>query len=129
MANLRRGRAGRRLLAVRTNERAAAAIGVNVFEAKLYAFTLSAAIAGIGGVLLRLRLRSVSFARMFPPGASISVLVLTVIGGAGYVIGPLLARRRHPSGLVTPDAARQPHRRRLAATSTWHSTSRSPPPS
>ena len=44
------GRIGRRLLAVRTNERAAAAIGVNVFEAKLYAFTLSAGIAGLGGV-------------------------------------------------------------------------------
>ena len=52
VANLRRGRIGRRLLAVRTNERAAAAIGVNVFEAKLYAFTLSAGIAGLGGVLL-----------------------------------------------------------------------------
>ena len=54
VANLRRGRIGRRLLAVRTNERAAAAIGVNVFEAKLYAFTLSAGIAGLGGVLRRL---------------------------------------------------------------------------
>ena len=52
VANVRRGRSGRRLLAVRTNERAAAAIGVNVFEAKLYAFTLSAGIAGLGGVAI-----------------------------------------------------------------------------
>src|SRR5690606_18104638 len=38
IANLRRGRAGRRLIAVRTNERAAAALGVSVVGAKLYAF-------------------------------------------------------------------------------------------
>ena len=56
VANLRRGRVGRRLLAVRTNERAAAAIGVNVFEAKLYAFTLSAGIAGTRWRTARLRL-------------------------------------------------------------------------
>ncbi|MCZ7525367.1 MAG: hypothetical protein M5U14_02630 [Acidimicrobiia bacterium] len=48
VANLRRGRAGRRLVAVRTNERAAAALGISVFGAKLYAFGLSAAIAGAG---------------------------------------------------------------------------------
>ncbi len=45
VANVRRGRAGRRLLAVRTNERAAAALGISVIEAKVYAFALSAGIA------------------------------------------------------------------------------------
>src|SRR6185437_8766027 len=39
VANLRRGKAGRRLLAVRANERAAAASGVNTTAAKLYAFS------------------------------------------------------------------------------------------
>ncbi|MCW2816940.1 MAG: transporter related protein [Nocardioides sp.] len=101
VANLRRGRAGRRLLAVRTNERAAAAIGVNVFEAKLYAFTLSAAIAGIGGVLLAFSYESVSFGSMFPTGASINVLVLSVIGGVGFVIGPLLTAIGTQGGLVS----------------------------
>ena len=38
VANLRRGRTGRRLLAVRSNERAAASLGVGVYVAKLHAF-------------------------------------------------------------------------------------------
>ena len=83
-------RIGRRLLAVRTNERAAAAIGVNVFEAKLYAFTLSAGIAGLGGVLLGFSNAAILYQSLFQPGASISVLVLTVIGSAGYLAGPMV---------------------------------------
>ena len=55
VASMRRGRSGRRLLAVRTNERAAAALGISVPGAKLYAFALSAAIAAIGGTLLAFR--------------------------------------------------------------------------
>ena len=47
VANLRRGRSGLRLLAVRSNERAAAALGVSVPGAKVYAFGLGAAIAGV----------------------------------------------------------------------------------
>ncbi|MGH2477158.1 MAG: ABC transporter permease, partial [Candidatus Limnocylindrales bacterium] len=50
VANMRRGRSGRRLLAVRTNERAAAALGINVPGAKIYAFAVSAGIAALGGV-------------------------------------------------------------------------------
>ncbi|MGH3248259.1 MAG: ABC transporter permease subunit [Trebonia sp.] len=52
VANLRRGRTGRRLLAVRTNERAAAAMGIRVSGAKLYAFVMAGAIAAAGGALL-----------------------------------------------------------------------------
>ena len=55
VANVRRGRAGRRLIAVRTNERAAAALGVSVVGAKLYAFVLGGVIAGLAGVLLAFR--------------------------------------------------------------------------
>ncbi len=52
VANLRRGRAGRRLIAVRTNERAAATMGISVSGAKIYAFVLAGMIAAAGGVLL-----------------------------------------------------------------------------
>ena len=55
VASVRRGRTGRRLLAVRTNERAAAALGISVAGAKVYAFALSAGIAAIGGTLLAFR--------------------------------------------------------------------------
>jgi ABC-type branched-subunit amino acid transport system ATPase component/ABC-type branched-subunit amino acid transport system permease subunit len=105
VANIRRGRTGRRLLAVRTNERAAAAIGVNVFEAKLYAFTLSAGIAGLGGVLLGFSYPTILFRDLFDPGASISVLVLTVIGSAGYLAGPFVGSLLASGGLVTLTAS------------------------
>ncbi|MET0198570.1 MAG: branched-chain amino acid ABC transporter permease/ATP-binding protein [Rhodococcus fascians] len=90
VANLRRGRAGRRLLAVRGNERAAAALGVSVHGAKLYGFALAAGIAGLGGALLAFRSVSVNYAP-FTGFASIQVLVISVIGGIGFVIGPLFA--------------------------------------
>ena len=51
VANLRRSRTGRRLIAVRTNERAAASLGISVFGVKLYAFSVAAAIAGLAGIL------------------------------------------------------------------------------
>ncbi|RHW24623.1 ATP-binding cassette domain-containing protein [Nocardioides immobilis] len=101
VANVRRGRSGRRLLAVRTNERAAAAIGVNVFEAKLYAFTLSAGIAGLGGVLLGFSYPTILYPQVFEPGASITVLVLTVIGSIGYLVGPFIGALSAPGGLIT----------------------------
>lgn len=51
VANLRRGDLGRRMLAVRSNERAAAAAGVHVPRVKIIAFGLGSAIAGIAGVM------------------------------------------------------------------------------
>ncbi|MGD9796252.1 MAG: ATP-binding cassette domain-containing protein, partial [Acidimicrobiia bacterium] len=89
IANLRRGRAGRRLIAVRTNERAAAALGVSVLGAKLYAFVLGGAIAGLGGVLLAYRTPFLSLGG-FGSFQSILALQYAVLGGAGTVGGPLV---------------------------------------
>ena len=61
VSNVRRGRSGRRLIAVRTNERAAAALGVDVTQAKLFAFSLASAIAALGGILIAFRLSSISY--------------------------------------------------------------------
>jgi ABC-type branched-subunit amino acid transport system ATPase component/ABC-type branched-subunit amino acid transport system permease subunit len=90
VANLRRGRAGLRLLAVRGNERAAASLGVSVPAAKLYGFSIGAGIAGLGGSLLAFRSVNVSYLG-FTGFASIQIVVVAVIGGIGYVIGPLFA--------------------------------------
>ena len=90
VANLRRGRAGLRMLAVRGNERAAASLGVSVRGAKLYGFALAAGIAGLGGALLAFRSVTVNYLP-FTGFASIQILVIAVIGGIGYVIGPLFA--------------------------------------
>lgn len=90
VANLRRGRAGRRLLAVRVNERAAASIGISVLGAKLYAFTLASAIAGLGGVLYGFAYQTIPYNQLFGPFSSIDVLMIAVIGGVGWVMGPIV---------------------------------------
>jgi ABC-type branched-subunit amino acid transport system ATPase component/branched-subunit amino acid ABC-type transport system permease component len=90
VSNMRRGRSGRRLIAVRDNERAAASLGVNVFIAKLYAFAVGAALAGMGGVLLAFRNTSVDFSQ-FTPFRSIEILLLSVIGGIGFIGGGIVA--------------------------------------
>jgi ABC-type branched-subunit amino acid transport system ATPase component/ABC-type branched-subunit amino acid transport system permease subunit len=119
VANLRRGRTGRRLLAVRTNERAAAAIGVNVFEAKLYAFTLSAGIAGLGGVLLGFSNPAILYQSLFRSDASISVLVLTVIGSAGYLAGPMVGSLLASGGVITLTSSGAPVNAALEDSSSW----------
>ncbi|MET0909563.1 MAG: ABC transporter permease, partial [Ilumatobacteraceae bacterium] len=62
VANLRRNGTGRRFLAVRANERAAAAAGINVARTKLLAFAVASGIAGIGGVMLGFKQNDVSSA-------------------------------------------------------------------
>ncbi|MEU0070008.1 branched-chain amino acid ABC transporter permease/ATP-binding protein [Streptomyces sp. NPDC006332] len=88
VANVRRSRTGRRLVAVRANERAAAALGIDVRAAKLYAFGLSAAIAALAGVLTGFRSTSVVFSD-FASFGSVTALGLAVIGGVGFLVGPL----------------------------------------
>jgi sulfate-transporting ATPase len=85
-ANVRRGASGRRLIAVRTNERAASALGINVVQVKLYAFGLAAAIAGVGGVLFGFRNPTILYSE-FDPLNSILAVGYAFIGGVGYVLG------------------------------------------
>jgi sulfate-transporting ATPase len=88
VSSMRRGRAGRRLIAVRTNERAAASIGVSIFGAKLYAFGLSAAIAGLGGVLFAFQQRNITYGGgAFDPFQGILIVAFAVVGGIGYITG------------------------------------------
>ncbi|HTL87372.1 MAG TPA: branched-chain amino acid ABC transporter permease/ATP-binding protein [Acidimicrobiia bacterium] len=98
VANLRRGRVGARLLAVRSNERAAASLGVNVIAAKVYAFAVAAAIAALGGVLLSLRQSNVQFAQYNVFG-SVLLIQYAVVGGIAWVSGAALAAAGAPTGL------------------------------
>jgi ABC-type branched-subunit amino acid transport system ATPase component/branched-subunit amino acid ABC-type transport system permease component len=100
VANLRRGRVGRRLLAVRSNERAAAALGVNVFAGKLYAFALASALAALAGVLLAFQGPTVLPAQ-FDVLTSITVIGVAVVGGIGSIGGALLAATLLPGGVGT----------------------------
>ena len=86
VSNVRRGRSGRRLIAVRTNERAAAALGIDVMRAKLFAFALSAGIAAVGGILLAFRLSSISY-QSFTNFTSVTYVGLALVGGVGHLLG------------------------------------------
>ncbi|HKE72339.1 MAG TPA: branched-chain amino acid ABC transporter permease/ATP-binding protein [Acidimicrobiales bacterium] len=89
VANLRRSQTGRRLVAVRGNERAAASLGISVVGMKLYAFGLASAIAAVGGVVLAFRFEHTSF-QGFDAFASIQSVLIAVIGGIGYVLGAVV---------------------------------------
>lgn len=98
VANLRRSATGRRLIAVRTNERAAAALGVNVAGVKLYAFALSAAVAAVGGVLIAFNSTSIGYAN-FTSLTSISLVGFAMLGGIGYVMGALIGGTMAPGAI------------------------------
>lgn len=87
-ANVRRGRSGRRLVAVRSNERAAASLGIEVGLAKLAAFGMSSLLAGLGGCLLAFRNPNIVFDQ-YGPLQSIKMAGFAVVGGVGWIAGAL----------------------------------------
>jgi ABC-type branched-subunit amino acid transport system ATPase component/ABC-type branched-subunit amino acid transport system permease subunit len=98
IANLRRGRTGRRLLAIRANERAAAALGVNVLGSKIGAFSYAAMIAGLGGILTTLYFPSALFSG-YDAMTSITLMSNAVIGGVGFLLGPIVGGAGQNGGL------------------------------
>ena len=98
VVNVRRSATGRQFLAVRSNERAAAATGINVARAKVLAFGLSAFIAGIGGALSGYRFGSVT-PQYFGAFASLTFLAFAYLGGIASVSGAVVAGIIAPNGL------------------------------
>ena len=98
IANVRRGRSGRRLIAVRTNERAAAALGIDVMVAKLFAFSLASAIAALGGIVLAFRLSSISY-QSFSNFTSITYVGLALFGGVGQLLGAFVGSTLATAGI------------------------------
>ena len=97
VANLRRSNLGQRMLAVRSNERAAAAIGINVRNVKLAAFGISSFIAGIGGALYGYNFSSVTVGR-FSALTALSLIAFAYVGGVTMVSGAVIA------GLISVEA-------------------------
>lgn len=89
VAGVRRSRTGRVILAVRDNERAAQSFSVSAVRAKLTAFTISGAIAGVGGGLF-VHLNQAFNLASYGPGESLDVFVASVIGGLGTIAGAVL---------------------------------------
>lgn len=88
--NLMRSKQGRAIKAIRDNEIAARACGVNVTYYKLVAFIISAAFAGVAGVIYA-NLNSLVQNTSFDFNYSIEILVMVVLGGMGNITGSILA--------------------------------------
>lgn len=88
--NLMHSKHGRAITAIRDNEIAARAMGVNVTRYKLIAFIISAFFAGIAGVLYSFSQNRVQFEH-FDYNYSIEILVIIVIGGLGSINGSLIS--------------------------------------
>jgi sulfate-transporting ATPase len=100
VANIRRGKSGRTLLAARENERAAAALGVNVLGAKLYAFVIGSVIAALGGILIAFQNQTILYSS-FQSLTNVNVVGLAVIGGVGTPIGPIYGSTLQQGGIGT----------------------------
>lgn len=90
--NLVNSRSGRAIMAIRDNRIAAESVGINITKFKLMAFTISAAIAGAGGVLYAHNLSTVTATPAnFGYNMSIMILVFVVLGGMGNFRGSIIA--------------------------------------
>lgn len=88
--NLINSREGRAIMAIRDNRIAAESIGISVTKYKLMAFTISAALAGMGGALYSHNLATLQ-ASKFNFNTSILILVFVVLGGIGNIRGSIIA--------------------------------------
>ncbi|MBQ8597005.1 MAG: branched-chain amino acid ABC transporter permease [Lachnospiraceae bacterium] len=90
--NLIRSRDGRAIMAIRDNLIAAESVGINITKYKLMAFSISAALAGVAGVLYAHNLNSLmATPKNFGYNMSIMILVFVVLGGIGNIRGSMIA--------------------------------------
>jgi branched-chain amino acid transport system permease protein len=90
MSRLVRSSYGRQLKAVRDDEIAAEAMGVNVFRVKVVSFTLSSFLAGVGGALLGHMITTID-PKMFSFMLTFNILLIVVLGGNGSISGSVIA--------------------------------------
>lgn len=83
-------RIGSYFKAIRENENAAEALGINLFKYKLLAMTLSSSLTAMGGTFYAQYYLTIDEEAAFGVGVSIEILLGPIIGGAGTVFGPLL---------------------------------------
>ncbi len=85
-----RSRFGAQLIAVRENEEAARALGVDALAVKLKAITLSGAITASAGSLYTQKFLYLDATIAYGPWISVDALLAPIIGGVGTVFGPLV---------------------------------------
>ena len=90
--NLVNSRTGRAIMSIRDNTIAAESVGINITKYKLLAFTISAALAGVAGVLYAHNLATLTaLLKNFGYNMSIMILVFVVLGGIGNIRGSVIA--------------------------------------
>ena len=90
--NLINSRTGRAIMAIRDNRIAAESIGINITKYKLMAFSISAGLAGVAGVLYAHNLTTLTaLPKNFGYNMSIMILVYVVLGGIGSIRGSVIA--------------------------------------
>lgn len=90
--NLIHSRDGRAIMAIRDNTIAAESVGINITKYKLMAFTISAALAGVAGVLYAHNISTLTaLPKNFGYNMSIMILVFVVLGGIGNIRGSIIA--------------------------------------
>ena len=87
---LERTRLGAQMLAVRDNEDAAAAVGVDPLTVKLWAMALSGLFMGLAGVFYAQRYLYIDSGLAFGPNQSVEALLVAIVGGIGTLFGPLV---------------------------------------
>ena len=85
-----RTRLGTALGAIRMDEEAVAASGLSTIRLKLFAFMVSAAVAGVGGALYVHYLGSVAPRGLFDINFLFTILVAALLGGASTIVGPIM---------------------------------------
>ncbi|MEM9038018.1 MAG: ABC transporter permease [Actinomycetota bacterium] len=96
---IRNGSVGRRFLAVRINEGAAAASGINVARTKLLAAAIASFLAGVAGVMFAYK--SIEFTGSgLEAETGLELLALAYLGGIGSVGGAIIGGLLAPSGLL-----------------------------
>lgn len=87
---LLRGRPGFYFRAIRDNEEAAAAAGVDTFRYKMYAVQISAALTALAGVFFAFYYNNLFPEQIFHISRSIEIILAPIIGGVGTLFGPIL---------------------------------------
>ncbi|MEO6124968.1 MAG: ABC transporter permease [Ilumatobacteraceae bacterium] len=88
---LRRSNYGRMIIAMKDSPAACATLGLNVTRLKLGVFMLSSGISGLGGLMWASQQRTLANNNGFDGLQSLTLFMIAVVGGIGYVSGALLA--------------------------------------
>jgi len=90
VALLARSRLGYRWLAVREDEMAARALGIDAFAVKMAAVVISAAMTAVGGVFYAFYYNNLFPSQVFEISRSIELILAPIVGGLGTVFGPVI---------------------------------------